>query len=139
MIIRPKPIDEEIFFNGRSLITETDTRGIITFVNRKFVEMTGYSKEEAIGEPHNILRHPDMPKVGFKQMWDTVKSGKIWEGYVKNLRKDGRYYWVIVHIVPKIDDAGNITGYIASRKMPDPQKLRKIELEYKILLDLEKG
>jgi aerotaxis receptor len=139
MITRPKPIDEEIFFNGRSLITETDTRGIITFVNRKFVEMTGYSKEEAIGEPHNILRHPDMPKVGFKQMWDTVKSGKIWEGYVKNLRKDGRYYWVIVHIVPKIDDAGNITGYIASRKMPDPQKLRKIELEYKILLDLEKG
>ncbi len=138
MIKRPEPIDEEVFFNGRSLITETDTKGVITFVNRKFVEMTGYSKEEAIGQPHNILRHPDMPKAGFKQMWETVKSGKIWEGYVKNLRKDGKFYWVIVHIVPKIDSEGIITGYIASRKMPDPEKLRKIELEYKILLDLEK-
>ncbi len=137
MIKRPIPVNEEVIFNGRSLISETDTKGIITYVNRKFVEMTGYSKEEAVGQPHSILRHPDMPRAGFKQMWDTVRSGKIWEGYVKNLRKDGKFYWVIVHIIPKFDDKGSITGYIASRKMPNPEKLRKVALEYKILLNME--
>ena len=137
MITRPEPVDEEVLFNGRSLISETDTKGIITYVNRKFVEMTGYSKEEAIGEPHSILRHPDMPRAGFEAMWKIIQSGKIWEGYVKNLRKDGKFYWVIVHIVPKFDDEGTITGYIASRKMPDLQKLRKVEIEYKKLLEME--
>ena len=138
MIQRPQPIDEEVLFDGRSLISETDLKGIITFVNRKFVEMTGYSKEEAVGEPHNILRHPDMPKAAFAQMWKVIKEGKIWDGYVKNLRKDGRYYWVIVHIVPKKDDDGNIIGYIASRKMPDRSMLRTIEAEYRQMIEAEK-
>lgn len=137
MIKRPDPIDEEVLFDGRSLISETDLKGIITFVNRKFVEMTGYSKEEAIGEPHNILRHPDMPKAAFAQMWKVIREGKIWDGYVKNLRKDGRYYWVIVHIVPKKDEEGNIVGYIASRKMPDRSMLKTIEAEYKKMLEAE--
>ena len=131
---RPKPLDQEIFFDGRSLISETDTKGIITYVNRKFVEMSGYSKEEAIGQPHNILRHPDMPRAAFEQMWKTIESGKIWEGYVKNLRKDGKYYWVIVNIVPKIDDDGKITGYIASRKVPARHDIQAIEQEYEKMI-----
>jgi PAS domain S-box-containing protein len=138
MIKRPDPIDEEVLFDGRSLISETDLKGNITFVNRKFVEMTGYSKEEAVGEPHNILRHPDMPKAAFAQMWKVIREGKIWDGYVKNLRKDGKYYWVIVHIVPKKDEDGNIVGYIASRKMPDRSMLRTVEAEYKKMLEAEK-
>jgi aerotaxis receptor len=137
MIQRPQPIDEEVLFDGRSLISETDLEGNITFINRKFVEMTGYSKEEAIGQPHNILRHPDMPKAAFADMWKMVKEGKIWDGYVKNLRKDGKYYWVIVHIVPKKDEAGNIIGYIASRKMPDRDYLKIIEAQYKEMLKAE--
>jgi aerotaxis receptor len=138
MIKRPDPIDEEVLFDGRSLISETDLKGNITFVNRKFVEMTGYSKEEAVGEPHNILRHPDMPKAAFAQMWKVIKEGKIWDGYVKNLRKDGKFYWVIVHIVPKKDDDGNIIGYIASRKMPDRSMLKTVEAEYKKMIEAEK-
>ncbi len=137
MIQRPVPIDEEVFFDGRSLISETDLEGNITFVNRKFVEMTGYTKEEALGQPHNILRHPDMPKAAFAGMWKMIKEGKIWDGYVKNLRKDGKYYWVIVHIVPKKDEDGNIIGYIASRKMPDRDYLKTIELQYKEMLAAE--
>jgi len=113
---RPKPINEEVIFDGRSLISETDTKGNITFVNRKFVEMTGYDKKEVVGQPHAILRHPDMPKIAFKQMWSIIKEGKVWDGYVKNLRKDGKYYWVDVHIVPKKDENGTIIGYIASEK-----------------------
>jgi len=70
---RPAPVNEEVLFDGRSLISETDTKGIITFVNRKFTEMTLYSKEEAIGQPHSLLRHPDMPKAAFAGMWKTVE------------------------------------------------------------------
>ena len=136
---RPIPIDEEITFDGRTLISETDTKGVITYVNRKFVEMSGYSKEEVIGIAHNILRHPDMPKEAFKQMWQTIKSGTIWEGYVKNLRKDGKFYWVIVHIVPKIDEHGEIIGYIASRKVPDPIKIASTETSYNQMLAKERS
>ncbi len=137
MIKRPEPIDEEVVFDGRSLITETDLKGTITFVNRKFVEMTGYSKQEAIGQSHNILRHPDMPKAGFEGMWKLIKEGKVWDGYVKNLRKDGKYYWVDVHIVPKKDENGVIIGYIASRKVTSPQQLKATIIKYKELRDAE--
>lgn len=135
---RPKAIEEEVLFDGRSLISETDTKGIITFVNRKFIEMTKYSKEEAIGQPHSLLRHPDMPRAAFEEMWKVIKSGKTWEGYVKNLRKDGKFYWVIVTIIPKYNQKNNIIGYTASRKMPDRSRLKQIEAEYKEMVAHEK-
>lgn len=135
---RPEPIDEEVLFDGRSLISETDPKGNITFVNRKFVEMTGYTKEEALGKPHSLLRHPDMPKAAFEGMWKMIKQGKQWEGYVKNLRKDGKYYWVVVNIVPKLDEDGNIIGYIASRKMPDRMQLLTIIEKYHEMIEMEK-
>lgn len=136
---RPTPVNEEVLFDGRSLISETDTKGIITYVNRKFTEMTGYSALEAVGQPHSLLRHPDMPKAGFEGMWKVIQSGKIWEGYVKNLRKDGKFYWVVVHIVPKLNEAGEIVGYIASRKMPDRNRLKIVEQQYAELLAAEKN
>lgn len=134
---RPKPLNEEVFFDGKTLISETDTKGIITFVNRKFVEMSGYTKEEALGQPHSILRHPDMPKAAFEEMWKIVKSGKIWEGYVKNLRKDGKFYWVIVNIIPKYDDNQNIIGYTASRKIPNRDMIDKIYIQYQEMIKKE--
>jgi aerotaxis receptor len=134
---RPTPINEEVLFDGRSLISETDTKGIITYVNRKFTEMTGYTPVEAVGQPHSLLRHPDMPKAAFEQMWKIIQTGQIWEGYVKNLRKDGKYYWVVVHIVPKRDEEGNVVGYIASRKMPDRNRLKIIEAQYKEMIQEE--
>ncbi len=131
---RPTPVNEEVFFDGRSLISETDLQGNITYVNRKFVEMSAYSKKEAIGQPHNILRHPDMPKIAFKQMWDVIQEGRIWDGIVKNLRKDGKFYWVEVHVVPKKNDAGEVVGYIASRKIPEKNKLALVKKQYEKLL-----
>ena len=136
---RPNPVDEEVLFDGRSLISETDTKGIITFVNRKFTEMTLYTKEEAIGKPHSLLRHPDMPKAAFEGMWKIIEGGKTWEGYVKNLRKDGKYYWVVVNIVPKLGEEGEVVGYIASRKMPDRIRLQTIINQYKQMIEEEKG
>ena len=134
---RPTPINEEVFFDGRSLISETDTKGIITYVNRKFTEMSGYSKDEAIGQPHSLLRHPDMPKAAFEQMWKVIQDGKIWEGYVKNLRKDGKFYWVIVNIVPKKDEMGEVIGYIASRKVPERIRIQSIAQQYKQMIEEE--
>ena len=132
-IVKPNPIDIEVPFDGGVMITETDPAGIITYANRKFREMTGYTKEELIGSPHNINRHPDMPKVAFKQMWETIKGGNYWEGYVKNMTKEGKYYLVIVWIKPKYDEAGNIVGYIAGRKVPDRDSMQRALEQYKLL------
>ena len=137
-IIRQDPVDIEVPFDGGVMITETDPAGIITYANRKFREMTGYTREELIGSPHNINRHPDMPKAAFKQMWDTIKKGEYWEGYVKNIRKDGRYYWVIVWIKPKFDENGEIIGYIAGRKVPDRSMVKRMEEKYRKMKEEEK-
>ncbi|MEA3492355.1 MAG: PAS domain-containing protein [Campylobacterota bacterium] len=115
----PDPLDIEVEYDGKVMITETDKAGIITYANRKFLELTGYSKEDTIGSPHNINRHPDMPKAAFKDMWTTLKSGKYWEGLVRNLNHDGCYYDVVVWAKPKFDDEGEIVGYIAGRKVAD--------------------
>lgn len=132
-ITKPDPVDEEVYFQGGVMITETDPHGIITYANRKFREMTVFSKKELIGSPHSINRHPDMPKAAFKIVWDKLKEGEMWEGYVKNMRSDGKYYWVIVWIKPKYDNEGNLTGYIAGRKVPNRDMVKKMEQEYKIL------
>ncbi len=122
-ITKPDPVDIEIPFDGGVMITETDTAGIIIYANRKFRNMTGYSKEELIGSPHSINRHPDMPKAAFEGMWETIKSGNYWEGYVKNMNNEGKYYLVEVWIKPKFDDDNNIVGYIAGRKIPDRERM----------------
>lgn len=133
-ITKPNPVDIEVPFNGGVMITETDKAGIITYANRKFRELTGYTKEELIGSPHSINRHPDMPKAAFKGMWETIKSGNYWEGFVKNMTNEGKYYLVVVWIKPKVDDNGNITGYIAGRKIPNPVLMKKALNQYKIMM-----
>jgi len=126
--LRPAPIDTEVIFEGGVMITETDISGIITYANKKFRDMTGYTKEELIGSPHNINRHPDMPKEIFREMWETIKSGNYWEGCVKNLRKDGKFYVATVFVKPKLDENESIVGYIAGRKVPD-EDIKKRALE----------
>jgi len=99
--------------------------------------MTGYTKEELIGSPHNINRHPDMPKVAFKGMWEVIKDGKYWEGYVKNMAKSGKYYLVDVWIKPKFNDAGGIVGYIAGRKIPKDGPMNAALTQYKEMVAAE--
>jgi len=133
-IQRPIAIDEELIFDGGVMITETDKAGIITYANRKFRGMTGYTKEELIGSPHNINRHPDMPKKAFEGMWETIKGGNYWEGFVKNMTAEGKYYLVVVWIKPKLDNDGNIIGYIAGRKVPDKDLMQRALDQYKIMM-----
>lgn len=117
--------EEEVPYpDGRLIVSRTDLKGIITHVNRSFVEMSGYAEEELIGAPHSILRHPDMPKAAFKDLWDTVQRGDVWQGYVKNLRKDGRFYWVKATVIPNVRD-GRIVGYTSVRRKPDRCKVEE--------------
>ncbi len=136
-ITKPDPVDIEIPFDGGVMITETDTAGIIIYANRKFRSMTGYSKEELIGSPHSINRHPDMPKAAFKGMWETIKGGNYWEGLVKNMNNEGKYYLVEVWIKPKFDDDNNIVGYIAGRKIPDRDRMNAALAQYKEMVATE--
>jgi aerotaxis receptor len=116
--------DEEVPFpDGRLIVSRTDTKGIITHCNQAFVEMSAYSKEELTGAAHSILRHPDMPALAFKGLWDDVFAGKIWHGYVKNLRKDGRFYWVYATVIPNIRQ-GQVVGFTSVRRKPSREKIK---------------
>jgi PAS domain S-box-containing protein len=137
VITKPDPIDEEVPFDGGVMITETDTAGIITYANRKFRELTGYSKEELIGIPHSINRHPDMPKAAFEGMWQVIKGGNYWEGLVKNMTNEGKYYLVEVWIKPKFDADNTIVGYIAGRKIPDRERMEAALELYKGMVAAE--
>ena len=129
-------IDEEHKFKTGLIVSSTDLKGIITYANRKFCEISGYTKDELMGKSHNIVRHPDMPKAAFQEVWDTIQAGEEWTGIVKNLRKDGRYYWVYSHITPIVTDA-EITGYTAARRPASEYEVAESIPLYKDLLQKE--
>ena len=101
--------------DASSIVSKTDLKGIITYVNDEFCKICGYSQEELIGKPHNIVRHPNMPSSAFKDLWDTVQAKKIWKGTVENLKKDGGSYTVKATIIPILDENDNIVEYIGLR------------------------
>jgi aerotaxis receptor len=121
------------FPDGELIVSRTDTRGIITHANEAFVLMSGYGLDELIGAPHHILRHPDMPAVAFKGLWDTIAAGKKWHGYVKNLRRDGAFYWVYATVVPNVRN-GQIVGYTSVRRKPSRTKVAEADALYKTLV-----
>jgi PAS domain S-box-containing protein len=118
--------------DGRLIVSRTDPAGIITHVNDSFVAMAGFSREELIGVPHYILRHPDMPAVAFQGLWETVLAGKKWHGYVKNLRKDGGFYWVYATVIPNIRN-NEVVGYTSVRRKPSRRKVEEAQALYKTL------
>jgi PAS domain S-box-containing protein len=136
MMNRPDPVDEEYSFDKGLIVSSTDLQGIITYANRKFCEVAGYTKSELVGQNHNIVRHPDMPKSAFEELWETIKAGKEWTGIVKNLRKDGRYYWVYSHISPLIKD-GKPVGYTAARRPASSTEIEESIPVYRELLENE--
>ena len=106
------------------IISRTDAEGRITFANDDFLRTSGFSLDELIGENHCILRHPDMPAAAFKDLWDTVERGEKWQGYVKNLRKDGAHYWVFATAIPNVRD-GRVVGYTSVRRTPSRRKVNE--------------
>ena len=103
---------------GESLVSTTDTKGRITYFNPAFIEVSGYVREELLGQPHNLIRHPEMPEEAFRDMWTTISNGRPWSALVVNRRKDGDHYWVLANVTPLVED-GRVTGYMSVRTCPD--------------------
>jgi PAS domain S-box-containing protein len=137
---RPTPKDIEITLSPKkTIVSRTDEKGIIRFVNDYFMEIAGYKENELVGFPHNVIRHPDMPKIIFKLLWDELKQGNDMRAIVKNLAKDGRYYWVITNFYTLYDDNKNIIGYYARRKaVPQFVKEEVVKL-YETLIVIEEN
>jgi PAS domain S-box-containing protein len=140
-ITRPTPSDREVDWNrNKVLLSKTDTKGTILYANEDFIDVSGYDEFELIGQPHNIIRHPDMPKVIFKFLWDSIKSSKNIHAIVKNMSKTGRYYWVITDFKIIADSDGEIVGYFGTRKsVPEDIIVKFIEPLYKKLLHIEEA
>jgi aerotaxis receptor len=117
------------FPKGQTLVTTTDTKGRILYCNPMFVEVSGFDREELLGQPHNIIRHPDMPEEAFRDMWKTISSGRPWSAPVKNRRKDGSYYWVMANATPLVED-GHITGYMSVRTEASKVQVAEAEALY---------
>jgi len=124
-----KVLEEFDYFN-RPIITRTDKEGIIIFANSIFTKMSGYTKEEYLGKPHNIVRHPDMPKEIFAEMWRTILAGKEWVGYIKNKTKCNKFYWVEACIQPEIEN-GIIVGFNSIQRRVPIKIVRRFEKVYK--------
>lgn len=120
---------EHPYPDGRLIVSRTDLNGILTHVNDAFVEISGYSEDELIGKPQHILRHPDMPSAAYAGLWATVKAGKKWHGYVKNLCKDGGHYWVYATVVPNVR-RGEVVGYTSVRRKPSRSKVAEAVAQY---------
>lgn len=114
----------------RLLISKTNEQGYIIYANEEFCKIAGYTVQELIHEPHNIIRHPDMPKWAFQNLWETVKKGEVWEGFVKNSTKDGDYYWVFARVYP-IENREGRREYMSVRIAIDKETSKKYEKLYK--------
>ncbi len=130
---------EKTFAEDEIIVSKTDTKGIITYGNELFIKMSGYTEEELLGANHNIIRHPDMPRIVFKLLWDTVQAKKEIFAYVKNMSKDGAYYWVLANVTPSYDLKGNIIGYYSVRRKPSREAIEKISKIYDALNAAEKN
>jgi PAS domain S-box-containing protein len=120
-------------------VSKTDAAGIIEYGNDYFVEISGYTEAELIGKPHSIVRHPDMPKVVFKMMWDRIKHAQNIMAVVKNLSKDGSYYWVVTEFEPKVDPITNeIISHTAFRKAASQEAIDTMASIYQKLIEIEK-
>ncbi|MFA6145273.1 MAG: PAS domain-containing protein [Sulfurimonas sp.] len=115
------------------LVSQTDEKGNILFANEDFCKIAGYTLEELVGKQHNIVRHPDMPKAAFKDLWTTAKSGQIWTGYVKNSTKSGGYYWVYAMVYPNIACGDGQGGFMSCRRKASTDEIEEAQRLYKTM------
>ncbi len=136
---RPIPIDKEVSWDKtQTIMSKTDSKGIMEYANEVFIDVSGYEDYELMSQPHSMVRHPDMPRVIFKVLWENLKAGKNFYAVVKNLAKSGRYYWVVTDFEISKNSNGEITHYFGRRKAVPQEVISKhIEPLYKRLLQIE--
>ncbi len=120
------------------IVSKTDLKGRITYGNRIFIEFSGYSESELLGSQHNIIRHPDMPRAVFKLLWDAIQTKQECNAYVKNMAKDGSFYWVFANVTPNFDRDGNVIGYFSVRRKPKASGVKTVTDLYRAMLDAER-
>ncbi len=125
---RETVLDENAF-----LVSETNAKGIILFANEQFCKVAEYSVDDLVGKPHNLVRHEDMPKATFKDLWDTVKKGKVWQGFVKNKTASGGFYWVYATVYPYKNKEGE-QCYMSIRRKPSREDIQKYSELYKTMV-----
>lgn len=126
-------MNEYILKSNDFLVSQTDESGKIIFANDDFCKIAGYSLAELVGQPHSIVRHKDMPRAAFKDLWETVRKGKVWTGYVQNATKDGGNYWVYATVYPMQDPITNNRTYMSCRRKPSSQEIKDAKALYKTL------
>lgn len=130
-----QPINREITFGEDEIIvSKTDVKGRIQYANSVFFKVSGFTEAELMGQPHSVIRHPDMPRCVFKLLWDTISGGQEIFAYVKNLAKDGSFYWVLAHVTPTFDSSGKIIGYHSNRRCPGRRQVAFFSDLYRGLL-----
>lgn len=136
-----QPTANERFFDKNDIIvSKTDLTGHLTYVNRTFMAISDYDESELLGQPHSLIRHPDMPRVVFKLLWEQIQSGKEVFAYVKNMAKNGDFYWVLAHVTPSFAPSGEVLGYHSNRRVPDQRVVREVITPlYRALKDIEDG
>jgi PAS domain S-box-containing protein len=120
------------------IVSKTDLQGHITYGNRIFIEFSGFTEDELLGTQHNIIRHPDMPRAIFQGMWDTIQAGRECFAYVKNMAKDGSYYWVLANVTPSYDHNGRVVGYFSVRRKPKDDGVSYFTDLYRTMLAAER-
>ncbi len=119
MKYKVRPSDrEKVMREDDFIVSQTDLKGRITYGNRIFIEFSGFSEKELLGAPHNLIRHPDMPRGVFKLLWDTLTAERECFAYVKNMARDGSFYWVFANVTPSYDAGGRVSGYLSVRRAP---------------------
>lgn len=132
-------VQEVTFGADEVIVSKTDVKGHITYVNSVFVDVSGYQRADLLGRPHSIIRHPDMPGGVFRLLWQTVADGQEIFAYVKNRTRSGDFYWVLAHVTPSRDAAGRIVGYHSNRRWPDRSAIARIEPVYAWMRDQERA
>ncbi len=120
------------------IVSKTDPKGRITYCNRIFMEISGYAEHELLGRQHNLVRHPDMPRAIFELLWRTLREGREFFGYIKNLARDGSFYWTFANVSPSIDADGRLLGYYSVRRAPDRAALERIAPLYARMKETER-
>ncbi|MFO0587284.1 MAG: PAS domain-containing protein [Polyangiaceae bacterium] len=128
---------ERTFGEDEIIVTKTDTHGKITYANDVFYRVSRYVESETLGQPHSMVRHPDMPRTVFSLLWETILAGTEIFAYVKNLAADGDHYWVFAHVTPSFDLSGRVVGFHSMRRSPDRRALPAIEALYRDLRAIE--
>ena len=134
------PTDREIVMREDDfIVSKTDLKGRITYGNRIFIEFSGFEEREVIGTQHNLVHHPDMPRGIFKLLWGSVQDNKEIFAYVKNISRDGSYYWVLANVTPSVDASGNTVGYYSVRRKPNPRAIPIVTQLYRDMLSEERS